>query len=238
MKRNIITIDEDKCTGCGLCITACHEGALELIDGKAVLVSETYCDGLGNCLPECPTGAIQIVEKEAAEFDDEAVKLRQAGKKKEEQKVPCSCPSTHAKTFARKESGATKTEKPEKEEQQSELRSWPIQIQLVNPMAPFFEGADLLIAADCTAYSYAGFHDKFMKDKITIIGCPKLDDTDYADKMTEILENNEINSVTIVRMEVPCCGGIVNSFKQALQKSGKIVPWQIVTITTDGEVMK
>ena len=240
MKRNIISIDEEKCNGCGLCVSACHEGALQMIDGKAKLVSESYCDGLGNCLPECPTGAIKIEEREAAEFDEVAVQKHMDNNKKVEQPAPpktlaCGCPGTHSKTIERK------TEAPAQvvaQETQSELRQWPVQIKLVPANAPYFNNANLLIAADCAAYSYANFHQTFMKNKITIIGCPKLDEGDYADKLTDILMMNEIKSVSVVRMEVPCCGGIVSAVKNALQRSGKMIPWNVVTIGTDGNIIE
>ena len=240
MKRNIISIDEEKCNGCGLCVSACHEGALQMIDGKAKLVSESYCDGLGNCLPECPTGAIKIEEREAAEFDEVAVQKHMDNNKKVEQPAPpktlaCGCPGTHSKTIERK------TEAPAQvvaQETQSDLRQWPVQIKLVPANAPYFNNANLLIAADCAAYSYANFHQTFMKNKITIIGCPKLDEGDYADKLTDILMMNEIKSVSVVRMEVPCCGGIVSAVKNALQRSGKMIPWNVVTIGTDGNIIE
>lgn len=239
VKRNIIRIDEDKCNGCGLCINACHEGALQLVDGKAKLVSDSYCDGLGHCLPECPTGAITIEEREADPFDEEAVKKnmeqRQAVDQKPQHMHSGGCPGSRA-MFIRRQEAETKpavtTEKP-----QSQLRQWPCQIKLVPVNAPYFQNAHLLVAADCTAYAYANVHEEFMKNKITIIGCPKLDEGDYSEKLTDILRLNNIKSVTVLRMEVPCCSGIVNAVKNALLNSGKLVPWQVVTIGTDGTIL-
>lgn len=246
MKRNIITIDENKCNGCGICINACHEGALQLIDGKAKLISESYCDGLGACLPECPTGAITIEEREADAFDEEAVKAKmesakQSQDEKKPEKLACGCPGSHAKTIDRKViSRATSVKSPcqSAEKPESQLRQWPCQIKLVSPQAPYFDHAHLLVAADCTAYAYANIHEDFMKNKITIIGCPKLDDVDYTEKLTAILKYNEIKSVTVLRMEVPCCGGIVHAVKNALIESGKMIPWSITTITTDGSILQ
>ncbi len=238
MKRNILKIDQEKCNGCGLCITACHEGALQLIGGKATLVSESYCDGLGNCLPQCPTGAISIEEREAEAFDAEAVKnnMERLEKQIQPSSPACGCPGSQAKTIV-KNQGAVKKDFPA-EESQSELNQWPCQIQLVPVNAPYFDNANLLVAADCTAFAYANIHQKFMRNKITLIGCPKLDEVDYADKLTSILAQHEIKSITVLRMEVPCCGGIAHAVKQALMNSGKMIPWQVVTITTDGTVIE
>ena len=211
MIRKIIQIDQDKCNGCGLCVEACHEGAIGMVNGKAQLLRDDYCDGLGDCLPACPTEAITFVEREAAEYDKAA---SEANIKKKKQ-------STH------KESDC----KPE-----SEIQNWPLQIKLVPIRAPYFDGANLLIAADCSAFAYGDFHNRFMKNRITLIGCPKLDQSDYSEKLTEIIKENDINSVTVTRMGVPCCGGIVHAVKIALQSSGKMIPWQVVTITTDGEL--
>ncbi|MGI6492557.1 MAG: ATP-binding protein [Pelotomaculum sp.] len=238
MKRNIIVIDEEKCNGCGLCVTACHEGALQMVDGKARLVSESYCDGLGDCLPECPTGAITIEEREAAPYDEEAVKRNMARLNQMPQTLACGCPGTMARTFDR-DAGPTRQPAAQAAAAPvSQLRQWPCQIQLVPAHAPYFNNAHLLVAADCTAFAYANFHQDFMRNKITIIGCPKLDDVDYADKLTQILQANQIKSVTVLRMEVPCCGGIENAVKTALVNSGKMIPWQIVTIATDGTVLE
>lgn len=237
MIRKIVNIDSKKCNGCGLCITACHEGALQLVDGKASLISDVYCDGLGDCLPQCPTDAIKIIEREAEEFDEVLVNERMEKLKAEkENKVPSGCPSTQTKLFIRKESKKSNNEETNVV-LKSQLRQWPCQIQLAPVNAPYFKNADILIAADCTAYAYADIHNKFMKNKVTLIGCPKLDNTNYSEKIAEILNNNNINSITILRMEVPCCGGIVNSVKTAMQNSGKIVPWQIVTVSTEGEII-
>lgn len=198
MIRKIIHIDEDKCNGCGICAAACHEGAIDIIDGKAKLVRENFCDGLGDCLPACPTGAITFEEREAPAYDEAAV-------------------------MKAKQSDRT-------------LMNWPVQIKLVPVCAPYFDGADLLIAADCTAYAYAGFHREILKDRVTLIGCPKLDAIDYSTKLTEIVRNNNIRSVTIVRMEVPCCGGLEMAAANALKASGKLIPWQVVTITVEGKI--
>jgi len=237
MKRNMVKIDEEKCTGCGLCIETCHEGALQLINGKARLVSESYCDGLGACLPECPTGAITIEEREADAFDEEAVKEHTEVKKN---KVPatlaCGCPGTHTRTIERKEETVPPVAAAGQAEAVSQLRQWPCQIKLVPINAPYFDNAHLLVAADCTAYAYAGVHGDFMRNKITIIGCPKLDNIDYTEKLTGILKAHAIKSVTVLRMEVPCCGGLANAVKQALLNSGKMIPWRIVTVTTDGSI--
>ena len=196
MIRKIIEINEEKCNGCGACATACHEGAIGMVNGKAKLLRDDYCDGLGDCLPACPTGAISFVEREAAAYDEAAV-LAAKG---------------------------------------SQLRQWPVQIKLAPVNAPWFDDAKLLIAADCTAYAYAGFHQDFIKGHITLVGCPKLDAVDYSVKLTEIIRNNDIQSVTVVRMEVPCCGGIESAVKTALQNSGKFIPWNVVIITTDGSI--
>lgn len=233
MKRKIVVIDEDKCNGCGLCVNACHEGALQLIEGKARLVSESYCDGLGDCLPACPTGAITIEEREAEPYNEEEVKRRMQHLKKD---LPCGCPGTQAKTIHRTET-AIPVEPRQDHGFPSQLRQWPCQIKLVPVHAPYFNQAHLLIAADCTAYAYANIHNDFMKNKITLIGCPKLDAIDYTEKLTEILRTNEIKSVTVLRMEVPCCSGIVNALKAALVNSKKMIPWQVVTIATDGTII-
>lgn len=229
MIRKIIQIDEEKCNGCGACATACHEGAIGMVDGKAKLLRDDYCDGLGDCLPACPTGAITFVEREAAAYDEAAVL---AAKAKKEQTLSCGCPGSAAKAIRRQENVCVTTAP-----QQSELRQWPVQIKLAPVNAPWFDGAKLLVAADCTAYAYAAFHQDFIKGHITLVGCPKLDAVDYAEKLTKIIQNNEICSVTVVRMEVPCCGGIENAVKSALQESGKFIPWNVVTISTDGSIV-
>ena len=232
MLRKIIKIDEEKCNGCGICVNACHEGAIELINGKAKLTREDYCDGLGDCLPACPVDAISFEEREAPAYDEKAVK------KSKEQKVsaplPCGCPGTQSKTIRRENRDFTASTSPNV----SMLSQWPVQIKLVPINAPYFDGANLLIAADCTAYAYGNFHNEFIRNHITLIGCPKLDDGNYAEKLTEIIKNNDIKSVTIVRMEVPCCGGIENAVKSALQASGKFIPWRVVTISTDGNIIE
>lgn len=230
MIRKMIKIDENKCNGCGACVSACHEGAIEMIDGKAKLTREDYCDGLGDCLPACPTDAISFEEREAPAYNEEAV--RQAKMQKHGVKLPCGCPGTQSKTIERESLVSDSQTKVI-----SELRQWPCQIKLVPVNAPYFDGANLLVAADCTAYAYGNFHNEFIRNSITLIGCPKLDEGDYTDKLTRIIANNNIKSVTVVRMEVPCCGGIENAVKNALLASGKFIPWQIVTISTDGKII-
>ena len=229
MIRKIIKIDEEKCNGCGACAAACHEGAIEMINGKAKLTREDYCDGLGDCLPACPTNAITFEEREAPAYDEMAVK--KAKMQKHGMTLPCGCPGTQSKAITREENHSVGTPA------QTQLRQWPVQIKLVPVNAPYFENANLLIAADCTAYAYGNFHNEFIRNHITLIGCPKLDEGDYTEKLTHIISNNNIKSVTIVRMEVPCCGGIENAAKNALQASGKFIPWQVVTISTDGKII-
>jgi len=231
MLRKIIKINEDKCNGCGACARACHEGAIEMINGKARLTREDYCDGLGDCLPACPTNAISFELREAPAYNEAAVMKAKAEKKA--MKLPCGCPGTASRSFKREgEPTAARGSV------SSQLLQWPCQIKLVPVNAPYFDNANLLIAADCTAYAYGNFHNDFMKNHITLIGCPKLDEGDYAEKLTEIIANNNIKSVKVVRMEVPCCGGIENAVKRALQASGKFIPWQIITISTDGKIME
>jgi len=227
MVRRIIQIDEEKCNGCGACAKACHEGAIGMVNGKAKLLRDDYCDGLGDCLPACPTGAIRFVEREAAAYDEAAVLAA-----KEKNSCPSGgCPGKMAKAIQPKAVEAAPVA------MESQLRQWPVQIKLVPTRAPWFDGAKLLIAADCTAYAYANFHQDFIKDRITLVGCPKLDAVDYSVKLTEILKNNDIRSVTVARMEVPCCGGIEFAVKNALLASGKLIPWNVVTISTDGMII-
>lgn len=228
MKRRIIEIDEEKCTGCGICADACHEGAIGMVDGKAKLLRDDYCDGLGDCLPTCPTGAIRFVEREAAAYDEAAVRANMAKKK-----GGCSsvgCPGTVSRSI--QPVGAPENNVPSV----SRLRNFPVQIKLAPMKAPYFDGAMLLIAADCTAYAYARFHEDFIRGKVTLVGCPKLDGVDYSEKLTQIIQNNDIQSVTVVRMEVPCCGGLEFAVKKALQQSGKFIPWQVVTVKIDGSI--
>lgn len=231
MIRKIIKIDEEKCNGCGACAQACHEDAIAMVNGKAKLIRDDYCDGLGDCLPTCPTNAISFEEREAAEYDEVAVKANQAAKLKP---LPCGCPGTNAKSIDRNAEKSVE----EKVVSESQLMQWPVQIKLVPVNAPYFKGAKLLVAADCSAFAYGNFHEKFIRNHVTIIGCPKLDMVDYSEKLTEIIKNNDIKEVTVVRMEVPCCGGIENAVKTALQNSGKFIPWQVVTISTDGKIME
>lgn len=233
MKRRIINIDEEKCNGCGACAQACHEGAIGMVNGKAKLLRDDYCDGLGDCLPTCPTGAITFVEREAAEYDEKAVLENK--RKKLAAAIPHGCPGHQLRRFERAEEESNDEAKSE-HRSISRLGQWPCQIKLVPVNAPYFNGAKLLIAADCTAYAYANMHEDFMKGKITLIGCPKLDDTDYSEKLTEIIATNDIKSVTVVRMEVPCCGGLEAAAKKALQASGKFIPWQVVTLSLDGKI--
>ena len=229
MIRRIIHIDEDKCTGCGLCAKACHEGAIGMVEGKARLLREDYCDGLGDCLPACPTGAITFEEREAPAYNEAAV----LAAKKEKAPLPCGCPGSQAKALHREPCAAPATQAPAA----SQLSQWPVQIKLMPMKAPYLDGARLLIAADCTAYAYGNFHNEFIRGHITLIGCPKLDEGDYAEKLTRIIAGNDIKSVTVARMEVPCCGGIENAVKRALQASGKFIPWNVVTISTDGRIL-
>ena len=255
MIRKIIHIDEEKCNGCGLCATACHEGAIDIVDGKAKLMRENFCDGFGDCLPNCPTGAISFEEREAPAYDEEAVKASQI-KKAEEEKMTENekmvmqemsqhaagqgCPGSRFMQFDRAEEDSTEKKSGNNNSYArpvSRLNQWPCQIKLLPTQAPFYDGAKLLIAADCTAYAYANMHEDFMKGKITLIGCPKLDDIDYSEKLTEIIANNDIKSVTIVRMEVPCCGGLQRAAETALKNSGKFIPWQVVTISRDGRII-
>lgn len=235
MIRKIIHIDEEKCNGCGACAKACHEGAIGMINGKAKLLRDDYCDGLGDCLPTCPTGAITFIEREAAAYDEQAVKANME-KKAKSAKLPCGCPGSQSKSLHRENTEAFEGFSA-KSVPVSRLQQWPVQIKLAPINAPYFSGAKLLVAADCTAYAYANFHEDFIKGKITLVGCPKLDAVDYSEKLTQIIANNDIKSVTVVRMEVPCCGGIEHAVITALQNSGKFIPWQVVTISTDGRIL-
>ncbi|MCI9123009.1 MAG: 4Fe-4S binding protein [Eubacterium sp.] len=234
MVRKIIQIDEELCNGCGACVKACHEGAIGMVDGKAKLLRDDYCDGLGDCLPNCPVGAITFVKREAAAYDEAAVLAHKAKQPDGGSVLHAGCPGQAARTLDRHSI-------PEEIKQavlQPQLAQWPCQIKLAPIHAPYFDGADLLIAADCTAFAFAGMHQTFMKGKITLIGCPKLDAVDYSEKLSEIIQSNEIRSVTVVRMEVPCCGGLQAAAHKAVQSSKKTIPWQVVTITTDGRILK
>ena len=262
MIRNIVKIHADKCNGCGACATACHEGAIVIKNGKAELIRDDYCDGLGNCLPVCPTGAIEIIEREALPFDESVLQKSESVKStaQTEKTAPTEIfksggPSGSAKSFEKPEksekptfcgcpgSRAAKIERQNTDEivsraTESRLSQWPVQIRLVPVNAPYFDGANLLVAADCTAYAYGSFHEDFIKNRIALIGCPKLDETDYSEKLTEIIKQNNIKSVTCVRMSVPCCGGIENAVKTALRKCGKFIPWRVVIIDTNGNIIE
>ena len=245
MIRRIIHIDEEKCNGCGACADACHESAIGMVDGKAKLLRDDYCDGLGDCLPTCPTGAISFVEREAAAYDEAAVLANQKAKQAKATAKPVfsGCPGSRMRTLHPEVSASeTSTEADNGTSTPtapltSQLGQWPCQIKLVPTHAPYFDGAKLLIAADCTAYAYANVHQEFMKGKITIIGCPKLDAVDYSEKLTEIIAGNDIKSVTVLRMEVPCCGGLEQAAITALKNSGKFIPWQVVTFSIDGKIL-
>lgn len=241
MIRKIIKIDESKCNGCGACAAACHEGAIQMIDGVAKLTREDYCDGLGDCLPACPTGAISFEMREAPAYDEEAVLAAQAAAREREtdanQPLPCGCPGSQSRVIEREES-QPQAAQVEQCAVTSQLTQWPVQIKLVPVSSPYFNNANLLVAADCTAFAYGNFHKEFIRNHVTLIGCPKLDSVNYAEKLTEIIANNNIKSVTVVRMEVPCCGGIENAVKSALMNSGKFIPWRVVTISTDGRIVE
>ena len=236
MRRKIITIDESRCDGCGRCVEACHEGALQLVNGVARLVSDSYCDGLGACLPECPAQALAIVEREAEVFDEEAVKRHLKPKPAEAaEPLGCGCPGIQARAIE-KQTAATASRPASAAE--SQLRQWPCQIKLVPVSASYFDGAHLLVAADCTAYAYADIHLDFMRNRVTLIGCPKLDNADYAEKLAEILKRHQIKSMTVLQMEVPCCGGLANAVRVALASSGQVIPWSVVTIGIDGSIVE
>ena len=256
MIRRVIHIDQEKCNGCGICANACHEGAIGIVDGKAQLLRDDYCDGLGDCLPTCPTGAITFVEREAAAYDEAAVKAHMERRKQEagqtaghsadqhssavkETPVFTGCSGSRARQIVHEgETDAVQNETPAAPfHLQSQLTNWPVQIKLAPVRTPYFNKARLLIAADCTAYAYANFHQEFLKGKVALIGCPKLDDVDYSEKLAEIIKENDIQSVTIVRMEVPCCGGLQHAAMTAIQNSGKFIPWQVVTISIDGKIL-
>ena len=242
MLRQIIHIDEEKCNGCGLCATACHEGAIDMVNGKAKLVRENFCDGFGDCLPACPTGAISFEEREAPEYDEEAVQKAQVAKKEAAEKTKAvhsqpagGCPGSSMMQFETET--AEEPRGPVDHKPVSRLGQWPVQIKLLPTKAPFYDNAKLLIAADCSAYAYANMHEDFLKGRVALIGCPKLDAVDYTEKLTEIIKNTDIKDVTIVRMEVPCCGGLQRAAENALKNSGKFLPWQVVTISRDGKIL-
>ena len=226
MLRKIIKIDQTKCNGCGACASACHEGAIEMVNGKAQLTREDYCDGFGDCLPACPVDAITFEMREAPAYNEEAVLASKA-------KKSFVCPGSRVKAINKKEVSCEPIIKCV-----SELTSWPVQIKLVPVNAPYFNGAKLLVAADCTAFAYASIHQDFIKDHITLIGCPKLDNIDYAEKLTQIIKNNNIVNISVLRMEVPCCGGLENAVKRALKESEKVIPWSVTIVTTDGSLIK
>lgn len=232
MVRKIIKIDQDKCDGCELCVNACHEGAIGMVDGKATLLRDDYCDGLGDCMPVCPTGAISFEEREALEYNEVEVKRNMEPRAI----LACGCPGTNAKAIIREQPAIPQTVSAAPDVS-SQLNQWPIQIKLVPANAPYFDHANLLVSADCAAYAYGNFHNDFMRDKVTLIGCPKLDEVDYSEKLTAILKANPIQSVIIVRMEVPCCSGIENAVKAALKECGSVIPWQVVTISTNGQIL-
>ncbi len=236
MIRKIIKIDEGKCNGCGLCADACHEGAIAMVNGRAKLIRDDYCDGLGDCLPVCPTGAITFEERDAAAYDEEAVKANMKAKQIEDSLL-CGCPGSSSRAIERPPLNVSNVNQNGLHFTESRLRQWPVQIKLVPTKAPYFQNSNLLISADCAAYAHGNFHNEFIKNRIVLIGCPKLDQGSYAEKLTEIIKENDIKSVTVVRMEVPCCGGLEHAVKEALKRSGKMIPWQIVTIASDGTVL-
>lgn len=238
MIRKIITIDQEKCVGCGLCANACQEGAIGLVNGKAQLLRDDYCDGLGNCLPVCPTGAIRFEQREAAAYNKAAAQEHKAASKVPENTLACGCPGSQARALKKSASASDKTPSSvEAPNVLSQLQQWPVQMKLVPVNAPYFDNASLLIAADCSAFAYGNFHEDFMKNNVTIIGCPKLDEGDYSEKLTAILSGNNIKSLTVVRMEVPCCSGLENAVKTALLNSGKIIPLKVVTLSVEGKIL-
>ena len=236
MVRKVIHRDEEACNGCGACAAACHEGAIGMVNGKAKLLREDHCDGLGDCLPACPTGAITFVEREAAAYDEAAVLAAKAGANRQGEPLPCGCPGSQSRTLT-PAAGEDRACAAGGAAVPSRLRQWPVQIKLAPVNAPYFDGADLLIAADCTAYAYGNFHADFMAGKITLVGCPKLDSVDYSEKLTELFRRSAVKSVTVARMEVPCCGGIERAVRTALENSGKDIPCRVVTLTTDGRIL-
>ena len=229
MIRRIIDIDDSKCNGCGACVVACHEGAIAIVNGKAQLMRDDYCDGLGDCLPQCPTGAIAFIEREAASYDKAAV----MNAKRIKASSPCSCPGTHAKALAHKSASVSLSA----DDIPGCLSQWPVQIRLAPVSASYFNGADLLIAADCTAYAFGDFHRRFIDGRVTLIGCPKLDATDYSEKLTAILEKNDIRTITLVRMGVPCCGGLEFAAKKAVKACGKAIQMNVVTVAVNGSLI-
>ncbi len=252
MKRRIIEIDRDKCNGCGACASACHEGAIGMVNGKAELLRDDYCDGLGDCLPACPTGAITFVEREAAAYDEAAVLAAKNARAHGETPsgamsgaaaggVSQGCPGSRSREISHAQHSAQAQAQAQTQaqtvEQPSRLQQWPVQIKLVPTRAPYFDGAKLLVAADCTAFAHGAFHERFIKDHIVLVGCPKLDGTDYSKKLAEIIRENDIQSVTVARMEVPCCAGLEHMVKAALQASGKFIPWSVAVISLEGEVL-
>lgn len=254
MIRKIVNIDEEKCTGCGLCAKACHENAIVMVNGKAKLIKDDFCDGFGDCLPACPAGAITITEREASAYDEAAVEERKkllaqgenhthgngcpGSKLRQMSAKPAFSPVTPASSSTLTATSPSMSFENSSFVPQSQLTTWPVQIKLLPPSAPFYDGANLLIAADCTAYAYANFHQEFIRGKVCLIGCPKLDQVDYTDKLTQIIANNNIKSVTIVRMEVPCCGGLQYAAEDALKASGKFLPWRVVTISIEGKILE
>ena len=244
MKRQIIRIDGEKCNGCGLCVEACHEGAIGLVEGKASLLRDDYCDGLGNCLPACPTGAITFENREALEYNETEVKKHMEQKNNggpHTDNLPCGCPGTNAREITRGDAvqqAPAMAHASDSHAMASQLRQWPVQIKLVPVNASYFENAHLLISADCAAYAYGNFHNEFIRKRIALIGCPKLDECDYSEKLIDILASNSIKSVTVVRMEVPCCSGLENAVVTALKNCGKMIPWQVVIMSTDGRILE
>ena len=233
--RKIIKIDEEKCNGCGVCVPACAEGALEIVDGKAKLISEIYCDGLGACLGECPQGAITIEERQAEDFDEEATKHHIEQKDHAREELPCGCPSATVTQFERHEVAAVPVG--DSVHHQSMLNHWPVQLALVPPAAPFLQGADVVLAADCVPFAYAGFHQDFLKGHALLVACPKLDDFPaHQRKLTDILSSSQVKSLSVVHMEVPCCSGLVHMAKQAIRLSGKDIPFEEVTVTIRGQL--